>query len=179
MVVCRDYWFSHAAMDSYRLCEKCPQPPSNMAMYKIQCSKHNSQFVTREDLFYPQYRSLQCYPGPCSSFLMCWASFEYVILVCFTAINIQSENSLFLENLVRSHRYLILIVQSLQTMWNVICEVLTFINTSLICMSKPFPISPSRFIKTYHFEGGGPYVKISAPQGGVKKNMFFLSIFCG
>ena len=42
MVVCRDYWFSHAAMDSYRVCKTCPQPPSIQAMYKIQCSKHNS-----------------------------------------------------------------------------------------------------------------------------------------
>ena len=41
MVVCRDYWYCHAALDSYRLCTVCPQPPSNRAMYKCQCSKHN------------------------------------------------------------------------------------------------------------------------------------------
>ena len=26
---------------SYRVCTVCPHPPSNMAMYRIQCSKHN------------------------------------------------------------------------------------------------------------------------------------------
>ena len=41
MTVCRDYWMSRTATDSYRICDKCPNPPSTSACYKISCSKHN------------------------------------------------------------------------------------------------------------------------------------------
>ena len=40
MTICRDFWMSRTATDSFRLCEKCPQPPNPSACYKISCSKH-------------------------------------------------------------------------------------------------------------------------------------------
>ena len=40
LIICRDYWMSRSEGESYKLCEKCPQPPSKEARYKISCSKH-------------------------------------------------------------------------------------------------------------------------------------------
>ena len=41
MIVCKDYWMSRRATESYRLCDKCPSYPSPEACYKISCPKHN------------------------------------------------------------------------------------------------------------------------------------------
>ena len=35
LIICRDYWMSRSEEESYKLCEKCPQPPSKEARYKI------------------------------------------------------------------------------------------------------------------------------------------------
>ena len=42
MIVCRDYWMSRTATQSYKLCSVCPPPPSVKASYVISCSEHNS-----------------------------------------------------------------------------------------------------------------------------------------
>ena len=41
MVVVKDYWMSRRAMESYRLCEKCPKYPDPQACYNVSCKKHN------------------------------------------------------------------------------------------------------------------------------------------
>ena len=41
MVVCKDYWMSRRAMESYRLCEKCPNYPDPQVCYNVSCAKHN------------------------------------------------------------------------------------------------------------------------------------------
>ena len=42
LIICRDYWMSRSEEESYKLCEKCPQPPSKEARYKISCAKHQN-----------------------------------------------------------------------------------------------------------------------------------------
>ena len=43
MIICKDYWLSRAegVDDGFKLCSKCPKPPSPEACYKISCAKHN------------------------------------------------------------------------------------------------------------------------------------------
>ena len=43
MIVSHDYWLSRENFESYRLCEKCPPPPSSLACYKICCMKHQGK----------------------------------------------------------------------------------------------------------------------------------------
>ena len=40
MIISRDFWMSRALLDSYRVCDKCPPPPSPMANYKVCCVEH-------------------------------------------------------------------------------------------------------------------------------------------
>ena len=41
LILCRDFWLSRSNKSAFRLCEKCPRPPSSEASYVITCSKHN------------------------------------------------------------------------------------------------------------------------------------------
>ena len=43
LILCRDFWLSRSNQSAYRLCEKCPKPPSSDASYVITCSKHNKK----------------------------------------------------------------------------------------------------------------------------------------
>ena len=45
LIVCRDYWMSRSEEESYKLCEKFPQPQSKEARYKIYCAKHQNPKV--------------------------------------------------------------------------------------------------------------------------------------
>ena len=42
MLICRDYWVSHAVKESFQLCEVCSQGAAP-SCYKIHCAKHNSK----------------------------------------------------------------------------------------------------------------------------------------
>lgn len=41
LIISRDFIMKRQNEDSFRLCEKCPQPPSTSASYIISCPEHN------------------------------------------------------------------------------------------------------------------------------------------
>ena len=40
LIICHDYWMSREPAEMFKLCPKCPQPPSNNACYQICFDKH-------------------------------------------------------------------------------------------------------------------------------------------
>ena len=40
MIICHDYLKAREDPDRFRLCQKCPLPPSKNAAYKLCCDKH-------------------------------------------------------------------------------------------------------------------------------------------
>jgi hypothetical protein len=42
MIQARDFVIKRQNTQAYRLCDKCPQPPSNEARYVINCSEHKA-----------------------------------------------------------------------------------------------------------------------------------------
>ena len=40
--VCRDYWMSRSADESFKFCHMCPQPPFAAECYKILCAEHQT-----------------------------------------------------------------------------------------------------------------------------------------